>query len=186
MVLQSSLNRLRSPMPCCGVGDCAAQKDGGMPLCAASLRGHVECVKLLLDRGAEVDLPGVSRSLLDRGVRVDEPSMSWWSPVGWAGAGGGGAGVMSWRHQSVMLSPLNLNISGARRPCCWGAPSLVFRVTVQLAGRTPLSTASVYGHVACAQLLLDRGASLDVVDVSWLPAACCDRAWAGLEPCVAA
>ncbi len=37
------------------------QMYGGMPLLTASQRGHVECVLLLLDRGAGVDEPDVSR-----------------------------------------------------------------------------------------------------------------------------
>ncbi len=43
-----------------GAGECSVQCRGLTPLFRASEGGHVECVRLLLDRGAGVDGAGVS------------------------------------------------------------------------------------------------------------------------------
>jgi hypothetical protein len=40
--------------------DCSVQSDGRTSLHCASEKGHVECVRLLLDRGAGVDVVSVS------------------------------------------------------------------------------------------------------------------------------
>ena len=41
---------------------CVVQKDGRTPLHAASATGHVETVRALLDAGAAVNQPNVSRT----------------------------------------------------------------------------------------------------------------------------
>jgi hypothetical protein len=48
------------------IGTCVLQVDGLTPLMFASFGGHVECARLLLDRGAGVDAPKVSSWLIAR------------------------------------------------------------------------------------------------------------------------
>ncbi len=50
---------------------------------------------------------------------------------------------------------------------------------MQRDGRTALHRASAGGHLECVRLLLDRGAGVDVVDVSsWLVVRTHGMAWA--------
>jgi ankyrin repeat protein len=59
-----------------------------------------------------------------------------------------------------------------------GMGRLRLTVLVQNDGRTALHCASMNGHEECVRLLLDRGACLDVVDVSsWLVVHTYGMAW---------
>ena len=53
-------------------------------------------------------------------------------------------------------------------------------VAVQSDSWTPLWAASGNGHVECVRLLLDRGAGVDVADVSSLVVVCLRRVRLGL------
>jgi ankyrin repeat protein len=60
-----------------------------------------------------------------------------------------------------------------------GVGRLRLTVLVQKSRRTALHWASAGGHVSCVRLLLERGAGVDVVDVSsWLVVRTHGMAWA--------
>jgi hypothetical protein len=59
-----------SSMTWSSAGDCHVQKSGQTALHGASEEGHVECVRLLLDRGADVDVASVSGLFRARVHRV--------------------------------------------------------------------------------------------------------------------
>ncbi len=62
------------------------QSDGSAPLFVASVFGRMECMQLLLDRGAGVDVVDVSSWLLARRRRVVR-DCAWCGEHGWVFCG---------------------------------------------------------------------------------------------------
>ncbi|KAM4054568.1 ankyrin repeats (3 copies) domain-containing protein [Hirsutella rhossiliensis] len=126
--------------------------EGHTPLYHAARIGHEAVVRLLLDKGASVEVQGQSmaalcwaalnghesvvRLLLDKGASVEVQGQSA-TPLCWAALNG---------HESVVRLLLDKGAS----------------VEVQGQSATPLCWAARNGHESVVRLLLDKGASVEV------------------------
>ncbi|RKK66726.1 hypothetical protein BFJ69_g15146 [Fusarium oxysporum] len=157
-------------------------------LMAAVGKGHVEVVKLLLDKGADVNIPDkdgwtpvfsaswngyveVVKLLLDKGADVNIPDKNGWTPVSAASANG---------HVEVVKllldkgADVNIPDKNGWTPVSAASANRHVEVVKLLLdkgadvniptkdGRTPVSAASANGHAEVVKLLLDKGADVNI------------------------
>ncbi len=132
------------------------------PLLRAALQGRVEAARLLLEAGADPDLPGLAgrtpllaaaargdaamvRLLLEAGADPEQAGARGERPLHLAAAHG---------HLEVARLLLEAGVRVDRREDRWVLPG----VPVAGLGRTPLMEAAAAGHEAMVRLLLEAGA----------------------------
>ncbi|OBS16672.1 hypothetical protein FPOA_12708 [Fusarium poae] len=161
-------------------------------LMIASFYGHYVIVKLLLDKGAEIEAKdseygqtplswaagngrdAVVKLLLDKGVKTEvKDGIYGQTPLSWAAGNGRDAVVKLLLGKGAKTEAKD---NGDRTPLSWtarnGHDAVVkllldkgAEVDVKDKGdRTPLSWAARNGHDAVVKLLLDKGAEVDVKD----------------------
>jgi ankyrin repeat protein len=124
--------------------------NGESPLMSALYRGHKDIVRLLIERGAPLDLfaasavgqPADLRRALERGAKVGDYSYDGWTALHLAAFFG--------QMDAVRI----LLAAGADR-------SPVSRNSLK---NTPLHAATAAGHSAIAVLLIERGADVNAQD----------------------
>ena len=136
--------------------NCRETRDRRTPLMLAAENGFVQCVELLLDKGADVNVTNIygytpliyaakkgSREcvklLLDKGADVNVGDNHWYTPLIYAAKKGS--------HECVKLF-LDKGADVNARKCC--------------GGDTPLAYAAGKGSHECVKLLLDKGADVNV------------------------
>lgn len=137
----------------------AADENGLTPLYVAAISGHEAVVRLLIEKGAEVDTrdytlfgtpllmaatlghAATARLLLEKGARVNAANIFGVTPLHWAAGNG---------HEAVvrLLLEKGAEINAARKDNGW----------------TPLHQAAVKGHEAVVRLLIEKGAHINAAD----------------------
>jgi ankyrin repeat protein len=163
---------------------------GRTSLSYAAGNGHEAIVRLLIEKGAEIDSKGTEEGrtplswaswsgyeaivqlLLKNGADIDLKDTEFGrTPLSWAAGSGHEAVVQLLLEKSAEIDSTD---SYGRTPLTWAAGS-GYEAVVQLLlekgaeidskdtkyGRTPLSRAVLNGHKAVVQLLLDNGAEVD-------------------------
>ncbi|KAK5467499.1 hypothetical protein LTS15_000472 [Exophiala xenobiotica] len=152
-------------------------KDGRTALSLAAKKGHEAIVRVLLERGAELDSKdnigwtplswaarngheAVVRVLLEMGAELDSKHNNGQTPLSWATGG----------------AELESKDNNGQTPLSWAAEyghEAIVRVLLEMGaeldskdngGRTPLSWATRNGHEAMVRVLFERGAELDSKD----------------------
>jgi hypothetical protein len=163
------------------------QMDGATPLYVASQKGFLECVRMLLDRGAAIDqaMVGYSMSMARHceGFACATP----WETIRLHGNSSGAPGchvVEAWGDRwSHDAAPMHVALKGMGSTMIVGYSTCVTevvrpgkttlfvtcvcRVVWQTNGTTPLYVASCNGHVECVRALLDRGAAINQTAVRY-------------------
>ena len=131
------------------------------PLCYAAYNGHEAVVKLLLEKGAELEIKDESNGR---------------TPLSWAAERGHEAVVKLLLEKGAELETKDKN--NGRTPLLWAAErgheavvKLLLEKGAELEiksnnGRTPLLWAAERGHEAVVKLLLEKGAELEIKDES--------------------
>eukprot|EP00798_Chlamydomonas_sp_ICE-L_P022789 gene22789-biopygen31438 len=131
---------------------------GRTPLHNAAREGHVECIKALLDRGAEVETQDnygrtplqdaawkgnveCIKALLDRGAEVNTQDSVGSTPLHKAACNGHVECIKALLDSGAVVDTQNND------------------------GSTPLHGAACNGHVGCVKALLDRGAEVTIKNI---------------------
>jgi ankyrin repeat domain-containing protein 50 len=155
----------------------------------ASARGQVEVVKLLLEKGAELESKdsngrtplswaaekgheAVVKLLLEKGAELESKGSNDWTPLSWAAENGQEAVVKLLLEKGAELeskdrwfgrTPLSLAAEKGHE----AVVKLLLEKGAELeskgsrSGQTPLSLAAENGHEAVVKLLLEKGAELE-------------------------
>eukprot|EP00731_Ephydatia_muelleri_P005630 Em0002g1806a len=168
----------------------AVDKDRWTALMLASMEGHMECVKVLLDNGAEINIQDKegwttlmksSRAghmecvtvLLDKGAEVNIQDTEGWTALMLASRAGHMecVTVLLDKGAEVNIPDTDgwtalLRASGAgHMECVKVLLDNGAEVNIQdKNGWTALKKASVAGHIQCVEVLLDKGAEINIQD----------------------
>ena len=177
---------------CCLESIASKDESGRTPLSWAAGKGHEAVVRLLLEKGAELDSKdesgqtplswaagsgheAVVRLLLEKGAELDSKDASGRTPLSYAAWSGHEAVVRLLLEKGAELDSKD---ASGRTPLSWAAWSgheVVVRLLLEkgaeleskdASGQTPLSYAAECGHEAVVRLLLEKGAELDSKDAS--------------------
>ncbi|KAJ5935976.1 hypothetical protein N7454_005274 [Penicillium verhagenii] len=173
--------------------ECKDNVGGQTPLSWAAKNGHKEVVRLLLEKGAELESNDDSRRtpllwaarnghkevvrlLLEKGAELESNDDSRRTPLLWAARNGHKAVVRLLLEKGAELDSKDCQ---GRIPLSWAASNgheAVVRVLLEkgaelecknnVGGQTPLSWAASRGHKAVVRLLLEKGAELESNDAS--------------------
>ena len=163
----------------CGVD--ATDRQDRTPLACAVQRGHADCVRLLLQRGAKEDgwtlahsaaLQGdkeVLQTLLDAGLDVEASDERGETPLMCAARGGNVDCVrLLLQRRADVHKKATSGGTPAHHAAERGDKEMLLALldagcevdTADCCGYTPLMRAVVFGHTDCAKLLLQRGADV--------------------------
>ncbi|RMZ91406.1 hypothetical protein DV736_g1357, partial [Chaetothyriales sp. CBS 134916] len=169
------------------IEDMVSDEYGETPLSWAALQGHEVVVKLLLEKGAELDskdeygetplswaaLQGhevVVKLLLEKGAELDSKSKSGQTPLSWAAQGGHEAVVKLLLEKGAELDSKSKSGQTPLSRAAQGGHEAVVKLLLEKgaeldskdkSGQTPLSWAALQGHEVVVKLLLEKGAELD-------------------------